>query len=97
MLYLEATILECCRICPVFPMGAAHKLSHDTTFHGYKIPSYNRCYVFPNFYSVHMNKNIFPEPERFDPGHFLNSEGQVINNEYVIPFSVVRSELHVHD
>ena len=95
MPYLQATILECCRKCPVFPLAVAHKLAHDTTFHGYKIPSYNHCLVFANLYSVHMDKNIFPDPEKFDPGHFLSSEGQVINSEYVIPFSVGRSELHV--
>ena len=40
-----------------------------------------------------MDRNIFTNPENFDPGHFLSSEGLVINSEYVIPFSVGRSEL----
>ena len=79
-------------MCTVFPMGGPHKLSHDTTFHGFKIPSGNHCFVYPNLYSVHMDRNIFTNPENFDPGHFLSSEGLVINSEYVIPFSVGRSE-----
>ena len=92
MQYLEATILACCQMCLVVPVAAPHKLSHDTIFHGFKIPSNNNCFMCPNLYSVHMDKNLFANPENFDPGHFLSSRGQVINTEYVIPFSDGRSK-----
>ena len=39
-------------------------------------------------YNVHKDPALFPEPEKFDPQRFLDSEGNVVNAHLVIPFSI---------
>lgn len=44
--------------------------------------------VLANLYSVHMDQFKWTEPERFNPGRFLDDSGQLIGRERVIPFSI---------
>ncbi|KAI8484929.1 hypothetical protein Bbelb_373360 [Branchiostoma belcheri] len=44
--------------------------------------------VMMNLYSLHMDPAYWPDPDRFDPGRFLDAEGNVINKpESFLPFS----------
>ncbi|KAI8492072.1 cytochrome P450 2 sub U member 1 [Branchiostoma belcheri] len=44
--------------------------------------------VIVNLYSLHMDPVYWPDPDRFDPGRFLDAEGNVINKpESFLPFS----------
>ncbi|KAI8484952.1 hypothetical protein Bbelb_373590 [Branchiostoma belcheri] len=44
--------------------------------------------VMINLYSLHMDPAYWPHPDRFDPGRFLDAEGNVVNKpESFMPFS----------
>ncbi|XP_019615834.1 PREDICTED: cytochrome P450 2U1-like [Branchiostoma belcheri] len=44
--------------------------------------------VLLNLYSLHMDPAYWPDPDRFDPGRFLDAEGNVVNKpESFMPFS----------
>jgi len=44
--------------------------------------------VLINLYAVHMDPKVWKDPEIFRPERFLDSDGQVIGRESVIPFSL---------
>ncbi|XP_078697525.1 cytochrome P450 2U1-like [Branchiostoma floridae x Branchiostoma belcheri] len=60
------------RVCPPCPTG----------------PSCPTCVlVLLNLYSLHTDPAYWPDPDRFDPGRFLDAEGNVINKpESFMPF-----------
>lgn len=60
----------------------------DETLNGYKIPA--GCHVVPLINSVHMDPNLWENPEDFKPSRFINAEGKVQKPEYFIPFGVGR-------
>ncbi|XP_019619479.1 PREDICTED: cytochrome P450 2D6-like [Branchiostoma belcheri] len=83
--YVNACLLEVMRIRPV-----ASLVNHTTTetdkVREYDIPKGTQ--VMMNMYSLHMDPAYWPDPDRFDPGRFLDAEGNVINKpESFMPFS----------
>ena len=42
----------------------------------------------PNIYSVHMDPELWSEPDKFSPDRFIDGSGSIVNKEYVIPFSL---------
>ena len=52
---------------------------------------FQNAFILPNLHSVHTDPVTFPNPDKFDPEHFLDKEGRIINAEHCIPFSVGRS------
>ena len=44
--------------------------------------------VLVNIHSIHMDPDVWRNPEKFDPERFLDSEGSVQNKEKVISFSL---------
>ncbi|KAK2139698.1 hypothetical protein LSH36_1652g00062 [Paralvinella palmiformis] len=83
--FTEATILETQRLGDVVPLGVPHAVTEDVYFRDYFIPK--GTMVIPNMYSVHMNPELWPEPEKFKPQRFLDSDGNIDQKE-LIPFSV---------
>ena len=79
-------MLECYRFSDFAPVAAPHKSIADTTLCGFDIPK--DTVVVPNIYSVHHDPKTFPDPDKFNPGHFLNKEGEVVNSDRCIPFGV---------
>ena len=66
--------------------------TRNATLQGYAIPK--GAIIMPDLHSVHNDPHIFPNPETFEPEHFLDKDGAVINAEYCIPFSAGRYKPH---
>ena len=41
-----------------------------------------------NLWAVHNDPNLWKNPEIFNPERFLDEQGNFINSNYVIPFSI---------
>ncbi|XP_066293780.1 cytochrome P450 2U1-like [Branchiostoma lanceolatum] len=87
--YTEATIMEVQRIRAVAPLNLPHATVQDTTFRGYTIPAGTQ--VLSNIWSAQMDPEYWPDPEKFDPRRFLDSDGKVVSRpEAFLPFSTGR-------
>ncbi|XP_019615808.1 PREDICTED: cytochrome P450 2U1-like [Branchiostoma belcheri] len=74
------------RIRPVGPLAVPHAPTETVKVREYDIPKGTQ--VLPNLYSLHMDPAYWPDPDRFDPGRFLDAEGNVVNKpESFMPFS----------
>lgn len=85
MPYTEAVIYEVLRRSTLVPIGVFHRALETKEFHGYVIPK--GAWVIPNLWSVHMNPEIWGDPESFRPERFISLDGKsVIKHEALIPF-----------
>jgi cytochrome P450 len=66
--YLDAVIKETLRLRPVVP-GVVRKLTAPLELNGYELPAGIR--VAPNIYLTHHRPDVYPQPDRFRPGRFL--------------------------
>ena len=83
--YVEAFLAEVLRRGNIVPF-AQHSNDNDTTINGFFIKA-GSC-LASNFDSVLMDPELFPEPDRFDPSRFLDSDGKFVGNEKLIPFGI---------
>ncbi|KAI8489154.1 cytochrome P450 2 sub U member 1 [Branchiostoma belcheri] len=89
--YVNACLLEVMRIRPVIPLAVPHATTETVKVRGYDVPKETQ--VLMNLFSLHMDPAYWPDPDRFDPGRFLDAEGNVINKpESFMPFSGGRRE-----
>ncbi|XP_078604850.1 cytochrome P450 2U1-like isoform X1 [Branchiostoma floridae x Branchiostoma japonicum] len=87
--YTEATIMEIQRIRTITPLSGPHATTENTTFRGYAIPAGTQ--VFPNLWSANMDPEYWPDPEKFDPRRFLDSDGKLVTRPgSFMPFSTGR-------
>ncbi|XP_019640006.1 PREDICTED: cytochrome P450 2U1-like [Branchiostoma belcheri] len=86
MPYTTATLAEVQRINTILPYSVPHAVSRDTTLNGYNIP--DDAVILVNLWSVHMDPQLFPEPDKFNPDRFLDRHGNFVKHEALIPFSV---------
>ncbi|KAJ8985266.1 hypothetical protein NQ317_007051 [Molorchus minor] len=84
----ESTILEVLRISSIVPMGTTHAPTRDIKLNGFQLPRHAQ--IVPLLHSVHMDPNLWDEPETFNPSRFINAEGKVTKPEYFLPFGVGR-------
>lgn len=84
--YLEATIREVLRIRPVAPLLIPHVALSDTSLGTFSVKKGTRVVV--NLWSLHHNPKEWPSPDKFEPGRFLNSDGNglVIPSPSYLPF-----------
>ncbi|XP_059215600.1 steroid 17-alpha-hydroxylase/17,20 lyase [Centropristis striata] len=84
--YLEATIREVLRIRPVAPLLIPHVALSDTSIGDFKVRKGTRVII--NLWSLHHDEKEWENPELFDPGRFLNTEGTglIIPSPSYLPF-----------
>ncbi|XP_070569292.1 cytochrome P450 2U1-like [Ptychodera flava] len=84
--YIEAVIMEVHRRASIVPLGLLHAVSDDVQVYGYTIPK--GTMVMANLWAVHMNEKNWERPEEFDPSRFLDDNGEIVNSERILPFSI---------
>ncbi|NXU53753.1 CP2H1 protein, partial [Turnix velox] len=85
MPYTEATVHEIQRYIDFLPTNVPHAVVKDVKFRDYFISK--DTMIFPMLSSVLHDSKEFPNPEKFDPGHFLNANGTFRKSDYFMPFS----------
>ncbi|XP_066995612.2 cytochrome P450 18a1 [Anabrus simplex] len=86
--YTESTLLEVLRRSSIVPLGTTHAATRDVYLNGFKIPKHTQ--VVPLLHAIHMDPNLWDEPEKFRPSRFLSAEGKVTKPEFFLPFGVGR-------
>ncbi|KAH8914696.1 cytochrome P450 [Atractiella rhizophila] len=67
--YVQAVIQECLRWRSVIAGGLAHASIEDDVYEGYFIPKGST--VLACHWSIHMDPDTFPQPEKFLPERFI--------------------------
>ncbi|NXU02066.1 CP2H1 protein, partial [Buphagus erythrorhynchus] len=86
MPFTDAVIHEVQRYIDFLPLNVPHAVIRDTMFRDYFIPK--DTMILPMLSSVLHDNKEFPNPEKFDPGHFLNADGTFEKSDYFLPFSI---------
>lgn len=82
-----ASILETQRLGSIVPLGVPHCNFEEVRISGYVIPK--GTVVISNFVAMHRDEKYFPEPNKFKPERFLDSDGRVKENlDSLVPFSI---------
>nr|XP_054754753.1 cytochrome P450 2C15-like [Lytechinus pictus] len=76
MPYTDATITEVLRFRPVAPIGVGHATAKDVEIRGYTIPK--RTMILINIVALHLDPNLWENPEEFNPDRFLSEDGKTV-------------------
>uniref|UniRef100_A0A672RAH3 Cytochrome P450, family 2, subfamily AD, polypeptide 6 n=1 Tax=Sinocyclocheilus grahami TaxID=75366 RepID=A0A672RAH3_SINGR len=91
MHYTNAFIHEVLRKANLVPLNMARTARKNTTLVGYFIPKLKEEYcgtvMITNLTSVLYDKHEWETPDTFNPGHFLDSEGQFCRRNAFFAFS----------
>ncbi|XP_060722733.1 cytochrome P450 2J2-like [Tachysurus vachellii] len=88
MPYTEAVVHEIQRMGNIVPLGFPKRACKDTVLGGFFIPKGTT--VTTNLSSVLNDKNEWETPDKFNPGHFLDDQGQFLKKDAFLPFSAGR-------
>ncbi|GFT92282.1 cytochrome P450 4c3 [Nephila pilipes] len=82
--YLNCVLKETNRLYAVAPI-IGRLVKEDMNICGFKVPKGSTCLV--SIYFLHRDKDVFPDPEKFDPDRFLPENLVKIPEYGYIPFS----------
>ncbi|XP_061636118.1 cytochrome P450 2J6-like isoform X2 [Phyllopteryx taeniolatus] len=85
MPYTNAVIHEIQRMANIIPLNGTRMATKDTQVGEYVIPKGST--VLPILTSVLFDKNEWETPHSFNPGHFLDADGNFVKRNAFLPFS----------
>ncbi|XP_031508476.1 cytochrome P450 2C9-like isoform X1 [Papio anubis] len=85
MPYTDAVVHEVQRYIDLLPTSLPHAVTCDVKFRNYLIPKGTTILI--SLTSVLRDNKEFPNPEMFDPCHFLDEGGNFKKSNYFMPFS----------
>nr|XP_005907319.1 PREDICTED: cytochrome P450 2C19 isoform X1 [Bos mutus] len=85
MPYMDAVLHEIQRYIDLAPTSVPHAVNCDVKFRNYLIP--RGTDILTSLTSVLHDDQEFPNPEVFDPGHFLDENGNFRKSDYFMAFS----------
>ncbi|KAM9307605.1 cytochrome P450 2C29-like [Gastrophryne carolinensis] len=85
MSYTNAVIHEIQRVLDLAPTALFHSVTKEIQFRGYTIPK--GTMIIPFLTSVLYDPSQWETPDEFNPGHFLDEDGQFRNRVAFMPFS----------
>ncbi|XP_004640851.1 cytochrome P450 2B4-like [Octodon degus] len=83
--FTRAVLHEVQRLSSVVAVGAVRQCVTSTRVHGYYVPK--GTIVLPNLASALCDPEHWETPHQFNPGHFLDKDGNFVVNEAFLPFS----------
>nr|XP_021513164.1 cytochrome P450 2S1 isoform X2 [Meriones unguiculatus] len=84
--YTDAVLHEAQRLLALVPLGMPHTLTATTRFRGYTLPQGTE--VFALIGSVLHDPEVFENPEEFNPGRFLDTDGRLRKHKAFLPYSL---------
>ncbi|XP_004427925.1 PREDICTED: cytochrome P450 2C19-like [Ceratotherium simum simum] len=85
MPYMDAVVHEIQRYIDLIPTNLPHAVTRDIKFRNYLIPK--GMTILTSLTSVLHDDKEFPNPEVFDPRHFLDERGNFKKSDYFMAFS----------
>ncbi|XP_004680661.1 PREDICTED: cytochrome P450 2C9-like isoform X1 [Condylura cristata] len=85
MPYMDALVHEVQRYIDLLPVNLPHAVTRDIRFRNYLIPKGTT--ILTSLTSVLHDSKEFSNPEVFDPGHFLDENGNFKKSDYFMAFS----------